>query len=171
MEPAGKTEAAMSERAGAAHPAGRTSVKYARLPLLALSIFALLAALWAGLLRLGWSLPVIQPGLYVAHGPLMVCGFLGTLISLERAVALGKGWTYAAPAVSGAGALALIVGAPDPIGAALITLGSVGLIANFAAILHRQAALFTITMALGAVAWFIGNCIWLAGLPIIEMFF
>lgn len=146
-------------------------MNYRRLPLLSLSIFALLAGLWAGLLRLGWSLPAVQPGLYVSHGPLMVCGFLGTLISLERAVALGQGWNYAAPVLSGAGALALIVGAPDPIGAALITLGSLGLLANFAAILHRQTALFTITMALGAVAWFVGNCIWLGGTPIIEMFF
>jgi hypothetical protein len=31
--------------------------------------------------------------------------------------------------------------------------------------------LFTITMALGAVAWFVGNCLWLVGVPIIEMFF
>jgi hypothetical protein len=171
MEPAGKMEAAVRERAGAAHRVARTSMKYARLPLLALSIFALLAALWAGLLRLGWSLPVIQPGLYIAHGPLMVCGFLGTLISLERAVALGKGWSYAAPVLSGAGVLALMVGAPDPIGAALITLASVGLLGNFAAILYRQTALFTITMTLGAVACFVGNCLWLAGIPIIEMFF
>lgn len=138
---------------------------------MAASVLSLLAGLWAGLLRLGWSLPVIQPGLYVSHGPLMACGFLGTLISLERAVALGEGWGYAAPALSGAGALALIIGVPDPIGAALITLGSLGLIADFAAILRRQTALFTIVMLLGAVAWFIGNCMWLAGIPIIEMFF
>lgn len=171
MEPAGKPKMSVSERRGATHPAARRMVHYVRLPLLALSMLALLSALWAGLLRLGWSLPAIQPGLYVGHGPLMVCGFLGALISLERAVAPGEGWSYAAPVLSGAGALALIVGAPDSIGAALITLGSVGLIANFAAILHRQTALFTITMALGAVAWFVGNCLWLAGTSIIEMFF
>jgi hypothetical protein len=109
MEPAGKREAPVSERAGAANAAVRTSLEYARLPLLALSIFALLTALWAGLLCLGWSLPAIQPGLYIGHGPLMVCGFLGTLISLERAVALGESWSYAAPVLSGAGALALII--------------------------------------------------------------
>lgn len=147
------------------------TLKYERLPLLALSILALLAALWAGLLRLGWELPQIQPGLSLAHGPLMVCGFLGTLISLERAVALGKGWSYSAPILSGAGALALIVGINDPVGPLLITIGSAGLIATFAAILRRQTALFTITMALGAVAWFVGNCMWLASLPITEMFF
>ncbi len=171
MESAGTAKTSVSERGSAARPAARPTMDYVRPPLLALSMLALLAALWAGLLRFGWGLPAIQPGLYVGHGPLMVCGFLGTLISLERAVALGEGWSYAAPVLSGAGALALIVGIPDPIGPVLITLGSLGLIANFAAILHRQAALFTITMALGAVAWFVGNCIWLAGIPIIEMFF
>src|SRR5262249_25108796 len=106
-----------------------------------------------------------------AHGPLMVSGFLGTLISLERAVALGEGWAYVAPSLSGLGALALIAGVPDPPAALLITLGSAALIVNFLAILRRQAALFTVTMALGAVAWFVGNCLWLAGIPIIEMFF
>jgi hypothetical protein len=134
-------------------------------------MFALLSALWAGLLRLGLGLPAIQSGLYTAHGPLMVSGFLGTLISLERAVALGEGWAYVAPSLSGLGALALIAGVPDPPAALLITLGSAALIVNFLAILRRQAALFTVTMALGAVAWFVGNCLWLAGIPIIEMFF
>jgi hypothetical protein len=134
-------------------------------------MFALIAALWAGLLRLGWSLPVIQPGLYVTHGPLMVCGFLGTLISLERAVALGERWNYAAPILSGIGALALTLGVPDPVGAVLITAGSLGLIANFIAIIRRQAALYTVTVGLGALAWFVGNCFWLAQIPIIEMFF
>ena len=169
MGPASK--AAASDRARATFKASRGRLRYARPPLLALSILALLAALWAGLLRLGWSVPAIQPGLYAAHGPLMVCGFLGTLISLERAAALGESWSYAAPALSGTGALALMLGAPYPIGAVLITLGSLGLVANFAAILHRQTAAFTITMALGAVGWFVGDCIWLAGVPIIEMFF
>ena len=172
MEPAGGAAAApRNDKARSAFPSSVALLRYARLPLLVLSILALLAALWGGLLRLGWSIPAIQPGLYTAHAPLMVCGFLGTLISLERAVALGESWSYAAPALSGGGALALMLGAPDPIGAVLITLGSLGLVASFAAILHRQTAAFTITMALGAVAWFVGDCIWLAGVPIIRMFY
>jgi hypothetical protein len=165
MAPVDQQKAPVSERLGAVLP----MVHYVRLPLLALSMLALLSGLWAGLLRLGWSL--LQPAFYVGHGPLMVCGFLGTLISLERAVALDEGWSYTAPVLSGAGALALMVGAPDLIGAALITLGSLGLVVNFAAILRRQTALFTSTMALGAAAWFVGNCLWLAGTPIIDMFF
>jgi len=44
----------------------------------------------------------------------MVSGFLGTLISLERAVALKARWPYAAPLLSGLGDAALIVGGPGP---------------------------------------------------------
>ena len=57
----------------------------ARFPLMFLGLLALLTALWGGLLRLGWALPLLRPTLSVVHGPLMVCGFLGTLIGVERA--------------------------------------------------------------------------------------
>jgi CHASE2 domain-containing sensor protein len=50
------------------------------LPLIAAAILALLFALWAGLLRLGWTLPAF-PSLALAHGSLMISGFLGVLIS------------------------------------------------------------------------------------------
>jgi hypothetical protein len=43
------------------------------------------------------------------------------------------------------------------------------MVAIFSAIVRRQPALFTYTMALGAVAWFIGNVIWLTGLPIFRL--
>lgn len=57
-----------------------------RFPLMALGMIALLAAMLGGLFRLGWDWPPIPSTLSVAHGPLMVSGFLGTLIGLERAV-------------------------------------------------------------------------------------
>jgi hypothetical protein len=142
-----------------------------RYPLLALAIFSLLAAMWAGLLRLGWEIPVLQPGLNLAHGPLMVGGFLGTLISLERAVAIARQPAYLAPTLTGLGALVLIFGVPDPVGPALITAGSAALLWNFAVILSRHTAMFTVTMALGALAWFVGNCLWLFGVPIPLMVF
>lgn len=142
-----------------------------RLPLMALAGIALLAGMWAALERLGFRLPPLQPLFPLAHGPLMVCGFLGALISLERAVALGVVSGYVAPLAAGLGALALIVGLPNPVGPLLITIASVGLLWNFTLIIRKHAALFTVTMALGAVAWLAGNCMWLAGTPIPEMFF
>jgi hypothetical protein len=141
-------------------------------PRLLLAVFAILTlviGLWAALLRLGWNLPWLQPGQALAHGPLMVCGFLGTLISLERAVAHGRKWSYFAPGLAALGGAALIVGLPNPAASVLISLASLVLIGIFAVIVRRQPAMFTLTMAAGAVAWTIGNALWLAGVPIPEM--
>jgi hypothetical protein len=138
----------------------------ARVPLLALGIAALLGGLWGGLLRLGWQVPVGPSALVAFHGPLMVSGFLGTVIGLERAVALGRRAGYLAPLVTGIGALALVLGAPATAAALLVTLGSLGLVAIFVVFVRRQRELFMATMALGALAWLAGNFLWLAGWPI-----
>jgi hypothetical protein len=130
---------------------------------------ALLAALWAGLSRLGWGLPPLQPGLSLAHGPLMVSGFLGTLIGVERAIALERRWTYLAPALSGLGGLLFAVGVPDPAPQLLMALGSAALVAVFGLIVRRQPALFTATMTLGAALWLAGNLLWLAGWPLYRV--
>jgi hypothetical protein len=136
-----------------------------RVPLLALGMGALLAGLWAGLLRLGWPVPLPQALLPAAHGPLMVSGFLGTLISLERAVALGRRWAYSVPGMTGCGALLLICGVPGRGGPWLLALGSLGLVGLFAVILCRQTTFATGLMGLGAVVWLGGNGLWLAGWP------
>jgi len=138
---------------------------------MAFGILALLAALWAGLLRLGWAFPPIVPTLAGMHGPLMVAGFLGTLISMERVVAIGRRWAYAAPLFSALGALVLLTGIAPVLGGVLVTLSSVGMVAIFAVIVRRRAALFTTTMAIGAACWFIGNAVWLSGLPIFRVVF
>lgn len=137
-----------------------------RMPFLALAILILLTAMWAGLLRLGWGFPALIRGVGALHGPLMVCGFLGTLISLERAVAIGQRWSYAAPLFSATGGVLLITTLAPFAGALLVTLGSLGMVAIFYVIVRRQPALFTYTMALGACGWFIGNLLWLAGQPL-----
>lgn len=140
-----------------------------RFPLMALAMVALLAGMWAGLLRLGWVLPTPQPMLLLVHGPLMVAGFLGTLIGVERAVALGGRWPYIGPLFTAVGAVAFIAGIPPPVGPALITGGSVGLVVVFAVIIRQQPALFMLTMGIGAVAWLVGNSLWLAGWPLMDV--
>ncbi|HSN76756.1 MAG TPA: hypothetical protein VL334_16915 [Anaerolineae bacterium] len=144
------------------------------LPFLLLAVLALLTGLWAGLVRLPWPLPPLRPTLPMAHGPLMVGGFLGTLVSLERAVglsALGRGrlWTYAAPALAGLGALLLIAGVPGLPGPLAITLGSAVLLAAMLSIVRFQPLLHTWVMALGSLAWLIGNVLWLLGRSIPEV--
>jgi phosphoadenosine phosphosulfate reductase len=44
----------------------------------------LAGGMWAGLVRLGWGWPPYHLTLPAAHGPLMISGFLGTLIGVER---------------------------------------------------------------------------------------
>ena len=53
---------------------------------------ALLAGLDAALLRLGLGAPVADDRWADVHGPLMVLGFVGTLVALERAVAARRAW-------------------------------------------------------------------------------
>lgn len=140
-----------------------------RAPLMAIGLLAMACGAWLGLIRIGWNLPLPWPDQLGAHGPLMVSGFLGTLIGLERAVALGRPWAYGAPVATAAGALLLDFGwSPGP-GALAMTAGSAVVVAIFAIVCWRQPALFTVTMALGAVAWLAGNLQWLAGASIFRV--
>jgi len=143
-------------------------------PLVIPALLSLLFALVAGLIRLPWQLP-FGTSVALLHGPLMVSGFLGTVISAERAAALKKPWAWAAVAANGLGALLLLVGSVTPFdfpfdvlrgGAALFALGGLGLVAIFAGILRMQATLFNAIMGLGALAYFNANLALFAGRPI-----
>jgi hypothetical protein len=135
-----------------------------RVPLLLLAFASLFLGMWAGLARLGWFLPAA--GLAAMHGPLMASGFFGTVISLERAVALRRRWAYAAPLLSGLATLASILGAPAAVAPALATAGSAVMLAASAVVYRRQRELFTLTLALGAASWTVGNFLWLRGYPV-----
>ena len=137
-----------------------------RLPLLALAGISLLAALWAGLVRIGGQWP--HAGLLPAgqHGAFMVSGFLGTLISLERAVALRQNQLdsrpgtvqprlntrlyYLAPAPAGLGSIALLIGLPPQVGRGAITLAALGPALLFVVIYRLQPNSANATMAAGA---------------------
>jgi hypothetical protein len=130
---------------------------------MALAVVALFAGLWGGLIRLGLSLPDAVSAAGEAHGPLMALGFLGTLVSLERAVALGRAWAYAAPLAAGIGALAGLAGAPESFGPALLTLAGLVLLAAHT-VLHRlQPSAHNAIMGLGALAWCAAAILWLTG--------
>lgn len=134
-----------------------------RLPLLILGFISLATGVLAGLARFGWPVPVHSAQLILLHGPLMICGFLGTVIGLERSVALGRRWAYAGPLLTGLGGLAILFGLPVAVGASAMTLGSAVLLTGTVLITLRQRELFMVTMALGAFSWLAGNLLWLAG--------
>jgi hypothetical protein len=137
-----------------------------RFPILAIGVIILLTALWAGLLRLGWKWPSPRPRFYLAHGPMMVSGFLGTLIGVERAVALQRRWVYLGPLLSGIGGVIVAVDQTLLAGPALITLGSLVMLFVFVVILRQHPVNYYVVMALGALLWLLGNGLWLFGMPI-----
>src|SRR5688572_29544064 len=128
----------MGDSLRASPRSARTAIKWyamqrsravrARIPFLATALIALVVGVWAGLQRMGWELEPHAPSLLVAHGPLMVGGFLGTVIGLERAVALRSRWGYLGPALSGLGVVALIGELPAISAAALMAGGSLILV-------------------------------------------
>jgi len=142
-----------------------------RVPLLAIAILSLAWGIWLGLLRLGWVLPLPWPDQLILHGPLMVGGFLGTLIGLERAIGLARPWAYLAPICSASGALALVVGVPRPVGPLLISLASIIVAIVFVNVFRREPSLSVLTMLTGALAWIIGNVMWLTGAAIYREVF
>lgn len=133
-----------------------------RLTLLACAGATLATGLWAGLARLGWDLP---RGSSVAglHGPLLVSGVFGTLIALERAVALGRAWAFLGPVASVAATVALLAGLPPEAAGWGYVLAATALCAASMRIVQMQPALFTVSLASAAVAWLYGNVIWARG--------
>ena len=151
------------------------SIPLGRVLLLALGGLSLLAGLNAGLVRLGVWAPIASERVGDLHGPVMVLGFLGTLIALERAQALRNPLAYLAPALLGAGALALVVGAPVLLGQLLLLEGAVAFTAVLVALWVRAPLPLVAAQALGALFAALGAGLWIrldvaAVLPLLAVF-
>ena len=131
-----------------------------RLPLLVLGFVALAFGVAGGLARVT---PLAVPATALAlHGPLMVSAFFGSVISLERAAALGRPWAYAAPLCAGLGGLCLLAGFATA-GFALMVLAAAVFVLGGVAVMRRQPSLETATLLAGAAAWLAGNVMLLEG--------
>ena len=162
----GTTPGALRAVSSAGGPeAGRTerSVPRVRLALLVPGVVSLLAGLWGGLLLLGLPVPTLRSTTAQEHGPLMALGFLGTVIAMERAVALRRAWGFAAPAAAGAGGLALLVGLPSVVGWSLLCLASVVFLLIYAVALQIASAPHLVVMAAGGLCWYLATVLWLGG--------
>src|SRR3990172_13411930 len=124
--------------------------------LLFLPVVSLIAGLWAGASRLGLDLPALNSELPSNHGPLMAVGFLGTLIALERAVALDHLWPYGAALLAGVSVLTVLLGFPPDFGAALALGASCLSILVFVSLYRLAPAAHFIVMILSAVLWAVG---------------
>ncbi len=137
-----------------------------RFGLLALAGISLLAGLTGALVLLGISMPAGATRLAGAHGVLMPLGFLGTLIALERAVALGRPWGYLAPLATGLGAATLIVGLPPAVGLVLIGVGGTVYAEMYAEFARVDRTLHTGVQAVGALGWVGAALLLVAGRPV-----
>ena len=133
--------------------------------LLVVAAAAATAAL-AGLARLGLDVPW---GTMRAaeHGPLFALGVFGTVIGLERAVALSRPWSYAAPALGACGAIALLAALPGAAWA--LAASSVALVLVNVAIVRRQSLAFTWLMLLGSAVLAAGTVAFALGRPVFEV--
>lgn len=133
-------------------------------------VSALLGGLGSGLARLGWQMNAAVSGWIMVHGPLMICGFLGTVICLERAIALASRyrWSIIVPLVNAAGAVCLLLLRDAVLAKVLLTAGSLGLVILFGFMLRLHPSRDLLIMALGAGSWLVGNGLWLGGLPVYQ---
>lgn len=100
---------------------------------------ALLAGLDAGLLLLGLPAPVTTARLPEVHGMLLVLGFVGTLIALERATALARWHGYAAPALLGAAGILLVADpVPLPVAQGVLVAGTAAFTLLYVPLWRRQ---------------------------------
>lgn len=127
---------------------------------------ALLAGLDAALVLLGLPAPVTTQRLPDVHGALMVLGFVGALVALERAVAVGRLLGYAAPALLGIGGLLLLSPLPVVAGRAAQLGGAVALVGLYGAVWRRQAAAAVAVQGLGALLAVGSAVLWLGDVPV-----
>lgn len=128
---------------------------------------ALLAGLDGGLLLLGLPAPLSTDRLPQVHGPLLVLGFVGTLVALERAVALRHRAAVLPPALLGAGGISLVVDAvPLGVGQAMLAAGCLAALVVEVLLWRRRPCAAMAVEVLGATAGLAAAVLWWAGVPV-----
>ncbi len=155
--------------ADAPAPAKKTPPKGAsprRVFLLVPCGIAMLMGLDAALVLLNLPAPLSGLRFSAAHGMLMVIGFVGALVSLERSTSIHRWWAYLAPLGMALGSLLVLTPLPMRAGQAVMIVGCALMIVNYVALWRRNRdPLVAIQIgggatALGAViAWFGGVAI------------
>jgi len=126
----------------------------------------LVSAVLGGLLRAGLA-PLGEHAELASrtaafHAALMLPGLFGTVIALERAVALRARWGFAVPLLTAGAALLILAGARS-LGTCFQVLGAVGFMVLSAALWRRQRAPHTTLLVAAAVTGFIGNALFATG--------
>jgi hypothetical protein len=142
------------------------------LPILVIVVAAMVIGLLAGLARIGYVMPPLIGERVGLHGPILAAGVLGTLIALERAVAMttvaerrGR-LAYVAPMAMALGTVGIVVMGATPVAQLLLVLGAAGLVTVNLVMFRMHPTLDVGVIALGALFLLVGNAAWLTGRPI-----
>lgn len=123
--------------------------------LLMLLVFgSLVSGIFTGWFRLGFDLPVAR--VYLHHGAMMTGSFLGTVILIERIVALKRKWLFVFPLVNVSSLLFYYLDLSS-IAFSCLIVGSLGLFYVFFLINQQHSDLQHQVMWVATGAWFIGN--------------
>jgi hypothetical protein len=171
MSSRSSTDVAVGPQSSIPHAAiaGQSSaLRVLRFLLLGCGVAAFAVGLWTGFARLGVGLTGAAPQLVEFHGALMICGFFGTLISLERAVAFNRPFAYLIPLSAAIGVFALLAKATTLAGTAFL-IASVGLAAASLWNARRfGSVLLAVVPSIAALCWGLGTLLWLANHPAAE---
>ncbi|MBO9556293.1 hypothetical protein [Cellulomonas sp.] len=137
-----------------------------RVVLLVPAGLALLAGLDGALVLLGVPAPIRADRLGDVHGQLMVLGVVGTLVALERAVAVRRTLAFASPVLLAAGSLALLPAWPTVVGRALHLAGTLALVGIYLLVWRRQPVSAVAVQGAGALAAAGSALLLLAGVPV-----
>ncbi|WP_404383475.1 hypothetical protein LL946_18825 [Knoellia locipacati] len=137
-----------------------------RLPFLLPGAVALVLGLDAGLQLLDVPAVPVSTRLPDVHGMLLVLGFVGTLVAVERAVALRRRPGHIAPALLGAGGLLVVPPTTARLGQSLLVAGSVALALVHVALWKRRRDDAVVVQALGAVLAAGAALLWLGSVPV-----
>jgi hypothetical protein len=133
----------------------------ARLVTVPIVLVSLLSGIAGGLMRAGVALPEEVSGSWlghavVAHAFLMICAFMGTVIGIERAVAVKQRWAFIAPALTALAGVAAVFGFATMAAWLGVTGAAVFVAVNVLVVMRQQAA-HTTLLWVGSAAWFVGS--------------
>jgi hypothetical protein len=136
-------------------------IKKERLPIVAIAMFCLLSGLWSGLNRIGWDLTILP--ITAHHGAIMVGGFLGTLIALEKIIPLKKKNLYVIPVLNALSVVFFFTTQPR-IAIYILIFSSIALSLVFLYYFRSQRNIIYVLMLLGSLCWVTGNILLLTKL-------
>ncbi|WP_206436327.1 hypothetical protein [Corynebacterium hylobatis] len=124
---------------------------------------SLLTGMLAGLTLLGLWAGTPPASLGPDHGALMVFGFVGGAIGMERTVAAKTRWAWTGPVANALGVVTLLAGAPRLVPATAFTVAFLVLGAVYVLIHRRQATYSVLVQASGVIGAVFATVWWGGG--------